>query len=70
VHIFVTILCYSRALFVAFTVREMLSMLVSCHAHAFNWFGEVAKELLYDNFKTVVLRRDATGRQITLNPQF
>jgi transposase len=70
VHVFVMILGYSRALYTEFTAAERLPTLLSCHEHAFDWFGGVPHEILYDNPKTIVLGRDLTGHQITWNPQF
>jgi transposase len=70
VHVFVMILGYSRALYTEFTAAERLPILLSCHEHAFDWFGGVPHEILYDNPKTIVLGRELTGRQITWNPQF
>ncbi|HSF30329.1 MAG TPA: IS21 family transposase [Candidatus Tectomicrobia bacterium] len=70
VHVFVMILGYSRALYTEFTAAERVPLLWSCHEHAFDWFGGVPHEILYDNPKTIVLGRDLTGRQITWNPQF
>lgn len=70
VHVFVMILGSSRALYMEFTAAERLPTLLSCHEPAFDWFGGVPHEILYDNPKTIVLGRDLTGRQITWNPQF
>lgn len=40
---------------------ERFEVLRSCHEHAFEFFGGVAREVLYDNMRTVVLARDAYG---------
>lgn len=58
---FVATLGYSRASFVEFVTDEKLETLLACHEHAFDFFGGVAREVLYDNMKTVVLERDAYG---------
>lgn len=58
---FVATLGYSRASFVEFVTSEKLETLITCHEHAFDFFGGVPKEILYDNMKTVVLARDAYG---------
>jgi len=58
---FVATLGYSRASFVEFVTDERLPTLLVCHEHAFDYFGGVVREVLYDNMKTVVLERDAYG---------
>ena len=35
--------------------------LITCHQHAFDAFGGIPKRILYDNMKTVVIERDASG---------
>lgn len=70
VHVFVMVLGYSRRLYAEFTHDETVSSLLMCHQHAFDWFGGLPEELLYDNPKTVVLKRDWEGRVIEWNPQF
>lgn len=58
---FVAILGYSRTTYVEFVDNERLETLLACHAHAFEFFGGVTREVLYDNVKTVVLDRDTYG---------
>ena len=43
---------------------------MACHEHALDWFGGLTEELLYDNPKTVVLKRDREGRVVAWNPLF
>jgi transposase len=57
-HVFVLVLGYSRALYVEFTEDEKLPSLILCHEHAFEWFGGLPEEILYDNPKTIVQKRD------------
>jgi transposase len=61
---FVATLGYSRASYVEFVTDERLETLLECHEPAFEAFGGVARRVLYDNMKTVVLERDyyAEGR--------
>lgn len=54
---FVLVLSYSRAMYVEFVEQQDLSTLLRCHLHAFAALGGVPKTILYDNMKTVVLRR-------------
>jgi transposase len=58
---FVATLGYSRASFVEYVENERIETLVACHVKALEYFGGVPKEVLYDNMKTVVLKRDARG---------
>jgi transposase len=58
---FVATLDFSRAGYVEFVTDEKLQTLLDCHEHAFDFFGGVVHEVLYDNMKTVVLERDAYG---------
>lgn len=67
---FVMVLGYSRAMYVEFTDDQRLETLLRCHEHAFDWFGGLTDEIVYDNPKTVVLRRNADGSQIEWHPVF
>ena len=58
---FVATLGHSRASYVEYVTDERIETLVACHIGAFEFFGGVARELLYDNMKTVVIERDAFG---------
>ena len=40
---------------------ERIEALIACHMRAFEFFGGVPREVLYDNVKTVALTRDAYG---------
>lgn len=68
---FVATLGYSRASFVEFVTNEKLETLLDCHNKAFDYFGGITAEILYDNMKTVVTQRDAYGpNQHRLQPGF
>lgn len=56
-YCFVYLLGYSRALHIEFTVKQDLKTLQQCHMHAFERLG-IPKNILYDNAKTVVLKRE------------
>ena len=58
---FVATLGYSRASYVEFVTNEKLVTLIECHKRAFDYFGGVPEEVLYDNMKTVILDRDTYG---------
>jgi transposase len=58
---FVATLGWSRASFIEYVTDERLDTLIACHVRAFEFFGGVPREILYDNVKTVVLERDGYG---------
>ncbi|MCP2619678.1 IS21 family transposase [Candidatus Aminicenantes bacterium AC-334-K16] len=60
-HLFVTTLGYRRRLFVQATLDERLATFLECHLGAFDHFGGVPLEILYDNTKSVVVERDFKG---------
>lgn len=55
VYAFVLLLGYSRRAFVRFTTDMKLPTLLACHLKAFEHFGGIPKEILYDNMKTAWL---------------
>jgi transposase len=66
---FVLTLGYSRRQYVEFTVRQDLQTFLRCHVHAFQYFGGIPHELLYDNLKTAVDHRTSDG-SVVWNPRF
>jgi transposase len=58
-YAFVMTLGWSRASYLRFTISSDTTWFIRCHLHAFAYLGGVPKRLLYDNLKSVVLRRDA-----------
>lgn len=61
-YAFCATLGFSRASFVEFVTDMKVETLIACHQHAFEAFGGVSQRVLYDNMKTVVLERDASGQ--------
>jgi len=57
----VATLGYSRASFVKFTTDETAATLCAALREAFDYFGGVPAEVLFDNAKSVVIERDAYG---------
>ena len=57
---FVMVLTWSRAIHVLFTLDQTLESFLRGHVAAFDYFGGVARTLLYDNLKSVVLERSGT----------
>lgn len=60
-YAFTATLGHSRWRWVRFTSDETASTLVACHHALFAALGGVPREILYDNAKSVVIKRDAHG---------
>jgi transposase len=54
VHIFVMTLGYSRRAFAEGYEHERMESLLAAHEHAFEHFGGVTREILYDRMRTVI----------------
>lgn len=54
---FAMVLCYSRMLYVEFTVSQTMEHWLACHQNAFDFFGGVPARIMVDNLKSAVLRR-------------
>ena len=67
-YMFCMVLSYSRYLYIEFTVSMNMSTFLCCHINAFNYFGAIPQNILYDNLKSVVKSR--YGKNITYNGQF
>ncbi len=66
---FVMVLCYSRMLYVEFTVSETMEHFLAGHANAFAFFGGVPERVMVDNLRSAVLRH-ALGQTPVLNPRY
>jgi transposase len=66
---FVMVLCYSRKMYVEFTVSETMEHFLACHQHAFEFFGAVPEKIMVDNLKSAVLRR-VIGEAPVFNPKY
>src|SRR5262252_729331 len=66
---FVMVLCYSRLLYVEFTVSQTMEHFLACHQHAFDCFGGIPHKVMVDNLKSAVLKR-AVGDAPVLNPKY
>ena len=64
IYAFRMVLGFSRMEFVDFTTSMDMAALIECHLLAFDYFGGVPAEILYDNMKQVI---SAPGKW---NPQF
>jgi transposase len=70
VHLFVMTLGFSRRLFARGYPHERQAALLDGHERAFAHFGGRTDEILYDNPRTIVSKRDREGRQISWHPVF
>ena len=68
--LFVMVLCYSRLLYVEFTLSQTMEQFLACHQNAFAFFGNrVPAKVMVDNLKSAVLRR-LTGEAPVFNPRY
>lgn len=56
-YVFAMILGYSRALYCELVEKCDLTTFLDCHIRAFDYFGGVPQEILYDRMKNVFLRK-------------
>jgi len=63
---FVMVLSYSRKIFLRFYLNARMENFLRGHEAAFNYFGGVARVLLYDNLRSAVLERQ--GDNIRFHP--
>jgi transposase len=66
---FVMVLCYSRRMFLEFTVSQSTELFLGCHEHAFQALGGVPARVMVDNLKSAVLRR-WVGAAPVFNPRY
>jgi len=66
---FVMVLCYSRMMYLEFTVSQTMEHFLACHHNAFTAFGSVPKKIMVDNLKSAVLRR-IIGAVPVFNPKY
>jgi len=67
-YAFLMVACFSRLLFVEFTLSAKTEDFLSCHQNAFLFFGGVFRYGIYDNLKSVVLSR--VGSTVHFHPKF
>jgi transposase len=65
---FVMVQCYSRQMYVEFTVAQTMEHFLGCHERAFAALG-VPEKVMVDNLKSAVLRR-LTGVAPVFNPRY
>jgi len=65
---FVFVLCYSRQMYVEFTVSQTMEHFLACHEHAFAALG-VPEKIMVDNLKSAVIKR-LVGEAPVLNARY
>jgi transposase len=57
VYCFIMVLGFSRKMYVEFIDRCTMAKFLACHQRAFEFFGGIPAEVLYDNMKNVVIKK-------------
>jgi len=66
---FVMVMCYSRMMYLEFTVSQTMEHWLSCHQNALQFFGGVPKKIMVDNLKSAVIKR-AVGQAPVFNQRY
>ena len=66
---FLMVLCYSRRMYLEFTVSQTSEFFLACHENAFAAFGGVPSQIMVDNLKSAVLQR-LVGVTPVFNPKY
>lgn len=66
---FLMVLCYSRLMYLEFTVSQTMEFFLGCHEHAFTAFGGCPSRVMVDNLRSAVLQRLA-GVGPVFNPKY
>ena len=66
---FVMVLCYSRMMYLEFSVSETMEHFLGCHHNAFEFFGAVPGAIMVDNLKSAVIKR-MVGAAPVFNPRY
>jgi transposase len=68
VSVFVAVLCYSRLMFIEFTLSQRKAEFYRGVVHALEFFGGSPRALIVDNLKAAVL--NGSGRSACFHPEF
>ena len=68
VSVFVAVLCYSRLLYIEFTLSQRKAEFYRGLVNALTFFGGSPRQLIFDNLKAAVL--NGSGRSACLHPEF
>lgn len=69
VSYFVMVLCYSRMMYVQFTLGEAQEFWLDCHKNSFEYFGGVPLKVMVDNCKTAVINH-RPGEAVEFNNHY
>jgi hypothetical protein len=68
VSVFVAVLCYSRLIYIEFTLSQRKEEFYRGIVHALEFFGGSPRSIIFDNLKAAVL--NGSGRDACLHPEF
>jgi len=68
VSVFVAVLCYSRLIYIEFTLSQRKEEFYRGIVHALEYFGGSPRAIIFDNLKAAVL--NGSGRNACLHPEF
>jgi transposase len=68
VSVFVAVLCYSRLMFIEFTLSQRKAEFYRGLVHALEFFGGSPRAVIFDNLKAAVL--NGSGRAACFHPEF
>jgi transposase len=68
VSVFVAVLCYSRLMFIEFTLSQRKAEFYRSLVHALEFFGGSPRAVIFDNLKAAVL--NGSGRAACFHPEF
>jgi transposase len=66
---FVMVFCYSRRMYVEFTLAQTQEHFLACHQRAFEYLNGVSSEIMVDNCKTAVLSHPP-GQPAVFHPRY
>ena len=66
---FVMVMCYSRKMYIEFTVSQTMEHWLACHQNALQFFQGVPKKIMVDNLKSAVIKR-AVGQAPVFNQRY
>ena len=68
-YVFVMVLCYSRLMFLRFSLSQSMEHFLENHVKAFEFFGSIPRRVMIDNLKTGVLEHKR-GLAPVFNPRY
>jgi transposase len=68
VSVFVAVLCYSRLIYIEFTLSQRKAEFYRGVVHALEFFGGSPRAIIFDNLKAAVI--NGSGRDACLHPEF